>query len=297
MRRVTVIVNADDLGATPAVNAGIRRGAERGVITSATLMLTMPCWREAVDSVIRPLGLPVGLHLTLTDGRCLSAPEDIPLLVDERGVFRRSAEYLFQRLGFLPGGDALERQVRRELEAQLRAMADLGVAFTHLDSHQHIHMIPRIFGMLRELGPRYGLTRCRRVREPLFAAWPRDRSFPALRRKNWLKWAVIKTLAPGDFRPFAAPAAYMGLLSSGCPSHRCMARYLRAARPGDTVEIGVHPGLADDPPSACRDMSARSFAFSNAPERREELDLLCHERFAALVREAGGRLGSFAALS
>ncbi len=296
MRRIQVIVNADDLGAAPSVNAGIRRGAECGAVTSASLMLTMPYWEEALASVARPLGLPVGLHLSLTDGRCLSAPEDVPLLADERGVFRCSAESLFVRLGVLPGRRELIRQARMELEAQLRAAADLGIACTHFDSHQHVHMIPAIFAILRELGPRYGFRRCRFVREPFFAALPVDRPLPALRRANWLKWMVIRALSAPEARPFAAPAAYMGLLSSGCPSHRCMARYLRRARPGDVVEIGVHPGLADDPPEVCQNMSSRSFAFSNAPDRREELDLLCHEGFAALLQEAGAELVSFAAL-
>lgn len=296
MRRIGVIVNADDLGATPSVNAGIRRGAERGVVTSASLMLTMPCWEDALVTVARPLGLPVGLHLSLTDGHCLSAPEDVPLLVDGQGVFRCSAESLFVRLGVLPGRRELARQVRRELEAQLRAMADLDIRPTHFDSHQHVHMIPEIFAMLRELGPRYGFRRCRFVREPFFAALPVDRPLPAVRRANWLKWAILRFLAPPDAGPFVAPAAYMGLLSSGCPSHRCMARYLRHARPGDTVEIGVHPGLADDAPEIRRNMSPRSFAFSNAPDRREELDLLCHDDFAALLREVGAEPVSFAAL-
>ena len=98
-----LIVNADDFGLSDAVNAGIVEAHERGIVTSASLMVRRPATEAAVVlSAARP-ALAVGLHLDL--GR----PE-------ERG------------------------EVDAEIRAQLAAFrAALGRDPTHLDSHHHAH--------------------------------------------------------------------------------------------------------------------------------------------------------------
>jgi chitin disaccharide deacetylase len=60
-----LIVNADDLGMTEAVNDGIFQAHEHGIVTSASLMVGRPAAREAVDGLIGCPDLAVGLHLEL----------------------------------------------------------------------------------------------------------------------------------------------------------------------------------------------------------------------------------------
>ena len=43
-----LIVNADDFGLHPLINAGIIKGHQEGFITSTSLMPSAPCWQEAV---------------------------------------------------------------------------------------------------------------------------------------------------------------------------------------------------------------------------------------------------------
>ena len=43
-----LIVNADDFGLHPLINAGIIKGYKEGFITSTSLMPSAPCWQEAV---------------------------------------------------------------------------------------------------------------------------------------------------------------------------------------------------------------------------------------------------------
>ena len=63
-----LIVNADDLGRTPGINAGIFEAHDRGLVTSATLMVGYPAAVAAAREAAARPGLGVGLHVQLTGG-------------------------------------------------------------------------------------------------------------------------------------------------------------------------------------------------------------------------------------
>jgi chitin disaccharide deacetylase len=116
----TLIVNADDLGLSDAVNAGIVEAHERGIVTSASLMVRRAAAAEAVDVARRHPGLAVGLHL------------DFGEWVYEDGRWRVAYERCSSQE---------PREVEAECHAQVEAFRDLlGRDPTHLDSHQHVHM-------------------------------------------------------------------------------------------------------------------------------------------------------------
>src|SRR5206468_8347237 len=63
--RVRLIVNADDFGQSPGINAGVIRAHEDGVVTSASLMVR---WDAAADAAAYARAHPqlgVGLHVDL----------------------------------------------------------------------------------------------------------------------------------------------------------------------------------------------------------------------------------------
>lgn len=60
-----LIVNADDLGMSTAVNDGIFAAHEGGIVTSASLMVARPAAEEAAEALVRFPELAVGLHLEL----------------------------------------------------------------------------------------------------------------------------------------------------------------------------------------------------------------------------------------
>ncbi|MEK6710564.1 MAG: ChbG/HpnK family deacetylase [Nitrospinota bacterium] len=114
-----LIVNGDDFGLSPGVNAGTIAARERGILTSASLMARGPAAGEAAAYARRNLSLSVGLHLDLGEWVCREG----------------NWEILYQ---VAPAGDA--RAVRAEARRQLDAFRRLtGMEPTHLDSHQHVH--------------------------------------------------------------------------------------------------------------------------------------------------------------
>jgi chitin disaccharide deacetylase len=114
-----VIVNADDFGQSAGINRGIVAAHERGIVTSASLMVRWPAASAAAAYAREHPRLSVGLHVDLGESICRGGAW-IPLY--ER-VNRRDA-----------------RAVEAEIRAQLWLFRDLlGRDPTHLDSHQHAH--------------------------------------------------------------------------------------------------------------------------------------------------------------
>ena len=143
-----LIVNADDLGRTPGINAGIFAAHDRGLVTSATLMVGYPAAAAAArGAAVRP-GLGIGLHVQLTGGVPTLPPERVPSLVDAAGRLPRWPE----DLGAADPGEILA-EVRSQLD-RFRALA--GRPPSHLDSHHHSHRLPAVLAALvtiaRELG-------------------------------------------------------------------------------------------------------------------------------------------------
>jgi predicted glycoside hydrolase/deacetylase ChbG (UPF0249 family) len=111
-----LVVNADDFGACSGVNRGIVEAHRRGIVTSASLMVAVPGSEEAADLAREVPALSVGLHSSFQD---------------EKG----------QPIAALPDPGAC----RTALEAQVNRFRELpGRRPTHLDSHHHVHVRPRL---------------------------------------------------------------------------------------------------------------------------------------------------------
>jgi predicted glycoside hydrolase/deacetylase ChbG (UPF0249 family) len=131
------IVNADDFGQSAGINRGIVEAHQRGIVTSASLMVRWHAASEAAAAYARAHPrLSVGLHVDLGES-IYRGGEWIPLY--ERVDCR----------------DA--RAVEVEIRDQLSLCRELlGRDPTHLDSHQHAHLEEParsiLDGIARELG-------------------------------------------------------------------------------------------------------------------------------------------------
>ena len=116
MRDRLLIVNADDFGRSPGINAGVARAHEQGIVTSASLMVRWPAAREAAAYARRTASLGVGLHVDLAEWRHAAS----------------GWVQVYERVD----ADRVEQEVRDQLEL-FRSV--VGRDPTHLDSHQHVH--------------------------------------------------------------------------------------------------------------------------------------------------------------
>jgi len=156
--RVRLIVNADDFGMARPITDAIIDCHRRGIVTSTSWMANMPEAEHAARRAREVPGLGVGIHLNLTEGKPISPPDSIPLLVGTDGEFLPKAVQL-KRLG---SGKAIAEQIRGELAAQLQRARALGMDPTHCDSHHGIHGIAPVrramIDVLRTFGVRCART-------------------------------------------------------------------------------------------------------------------------------------------
>jgi predicted glycoside hydrolase/deacetylase ChbG (UPF0249 family) len=292
-----LIINADDLGIHPRINAGIVEAFERGILTSTTMLLTTPFLEETVRDVVRASRLPVGLHLSLTLGRALTRPAELPDLADGDGNLTRLSAAALLRLG-PPGGRrrGIYDQIHRELDAQLAAARRLDVPVTHVDTHQHVHMNPHIFAIVETLAEKYGVKRVRMCREPLFAFELTTGLSTNLRRRNPLKLAFLR-LRQWTIRPrLASPDRFFGVMYSGHVPPLAFARLLdRVARGHHVYEVAIHPGHPAPPGTRVYPQENYN-AFIMSAHREAECQLLIDPGVRALVEARGLRLMSFADL-
>ena len=98
-----LIVNADDFGASAAINQAVVRAHREGILTTASLMVNAPGLAEAVQLARENPRLGVGLHLTLLMGHAALPPDKIPGLANARGEFSNHPVGVGLRYFFQPG--------------------------------------------------------------------------------------------------------------------------------------------------------------------------------------------------
>lgn len=129
--RKRLIVNADDFGRTAGINKGVLQAHERGIVTSATMMVNYAPAAEAAAIARQNPALGIGLHVQLTGGAPALPPEQVRSLVDFQGRLPAKPDGLTQ---------ANPAEVLAEARAQLKRFRELmGRDPTHMDSHHHSH--------------------------------------------------------------------------------------------------------------------------------------------------------------
>lgn len=147
-----LVVNADDFGFTPDVNAGIAYAHERGILTATTLMANGDAFEDAVRLARRIPTLDVGCHLVLIQGKSLITGEPLPASwKDLLGAFmaRRLNPY-------------------RELRAQMEKITSVGIRPSHFDTHKHTHLLPNVFAAVVRLAQEFQVPF---LRLPFDANW------------------------------------------------------------------------------------------------------------------------------
>ena len=161
--RRRLIVNADDFGRSAAINEAVIRAHREGILTTASLMVNEPGFKEAVLLARENPKLGVGLHLTLLCGRAALSPDQIPGLVNARGEFTNSPagagfRYFFQR--------RLREQLKAEIEGQFTKFRATGLKLDHVNGHLHLHLHPVVFGILMQGNGQFGIERMRLTFDP-----------------------------------------------------------------------------------------------------------------------------------
>ncbi len=204
-------INADDFGFTRDVNAGIVQAHREGVLTSTTLMANGEAFENAMRLARETPALDIGCHLVLVQGRSLLDGTLLP-----KGPR--------QLVAALARG---EIDSYSEMRAQIEKLLAAGLKPTHLDTHKHTHLLPRIFRQVVRLASEFGIP---------YVRLPLDRT---VKLASW---------ADRFYRGFAVRSGvrltdhFLGFRLTGSLTEHTFAAVIRNLPDGFT-EFMCHPGL------------------------------------------------------
>lgn len=241
-----LIVNADDFNLTEGVTRGILDGHRLGIITSTTVMVNLPGLTRTRDLAREASGLGLGLHVNLTLGAPVLPVGAVPSLVDGAGHFVRDRSRVGES-GAMP-------EIRAEIAAQARRFEEVfGRRPTHLDTHYHMHRLPRILAAVLDVAGELGVPV--RALTPEMAVLIRGRGLSAVDR-------LIGEVGPDAY--WTTERLRECIRSMG----------------EDITELLCHPGYADE-----------ALAISSYTAQREgELRALCDPAVRAALAASGVRL-------
>ena len=259
-----IIVHADDLGETHAVNAAAMKALEVGTINSASLMVPCPWFPEIADYSKSHPEADFGLHLTLTSERVFYrwgpvAPADkVPSLLDQNGYFHHDWEQ----------NEHIDaKEVELELRAQIVRALAMGVRPTHLDSHQYrlIMSGKELFDVMLRVAHDYKL--------PVFVTRDWFAAYPYLQ----------VSLGPGDI-----VLDHTVTIEPEVPPEKWAEFYLTALKnlkPGVT-EFVIHPGFNDEELRA----ATRERSTWGAAWRQRDYDFFTSDQFRQVLAQQNIKL-------
>jgi predicted glycoside hydrolase/deacetylase ChbG (UPF0249 family) len=276
-----LVVNGDDFGLSESINDGIIRAHSHGILTSTSIAAAGAAFDTAVALARRHPTLDVGVHLTLTEERPAAPPECVPsLLADGERLWPNPTQFMRR---FLRGAIAI-REVAREFEAQLARVLEQGMRVTHLDGHQHLHVLPGIRQEVAALAQRHGIPFVRRPRERL-------RPFMLGDAHRFGRLAAMMTLnlvcGPRVRRGAAATDDFVGFYFGGRLNKANLMTLIAGLPRSGTCELMCHPG------SAATELRDRGGVY----DRHAECNALCDPDVRLELNARGVDLVSFADLS
>jgi predicted glycoside hydrolase/deacetylase ChbG (UPF0249 family) len=243
-----LIINADDFGLDARVSGAIAQCLDEGLINSFSVFPFRDAFHEdLLKSILsRHPDVRVGAHLALVGGTLKEHP----------GHFR---DFLVRYLTGRMPPSAVHDIWKSQLETLVR---HLGKArrIAHLDSHQHLHILPGLWPVARSLQHGFRIPRLRVPYESL------GRSV-TYRFPFGLGMQVLARL-----RADAESPAFLGFFSSTRftlqANHAALEQVL--LQPHRTFELMVHPALpADD--SAMAAETSGAGASPVAPSQEAEI--------------------------
>jgi hopanoid biosynthesis associated protein HpnK len=282
VRLKRLIVNGDDFGRSPEINAGILRAHREGILNSASLMVAEPYAREAGAMARDNPALDVGLHAVVCRGRSVLDSSRLGNAVGKPGEFIESPvaagmRYFFDR--------SLRAKMRDELRAQVERHLELIGYLNHIDGHLNFHVHPLFADILVGLAVEYRVPCIRLPRERVMTTLRLKRDHAA---RKLIESVIFWTLSSRTRRLMAehglkSTDALYGLHQSGHLSEEYVMGVIEKLRDG-TTELYFHPAvdIGGVPPPA---------------EAQLEVEILTSGRIRELIERKGIKLITYAELA
>lgn len=267
-----LIINADDFGLHEEINWGIYDAHHKGVLTSTTLIPCGTATLQASKLAKESPNLGIGVHLTLVGGLQPILPlSDIPSLVTSQGVFRNS-HLSFIRDWSIGKIDKIE--IENEWRAQIEKILDLDLPISHIDSHQHLHVLPGLQDLVPKLATQYRIPAIRIPKEP-YSFFETSSSTSPIRILSRTGLSFCAHQAKKKWNSLSSPDHFFGMLTGGNMTLKNWEKLIPLI-PVGVSEVMTHPG---------RNNRILSQPFSWGYHWQEELAALQSKEIAQWIKK------------
>lgn len=277
-----LIINGDDFGLHESINAGIIAAHQDGCLTSASIMAGGSAFDDAVMAARRYSSLGVGVHLTLVAARP-TAHGDVHTLVTRDGDF--FADYGIFVKRYLTG-QIDKKHIERELFCQMQKVVGAGISITHIDSHQHLHVLPGMTDLVVRLAQEFGVKKIRIPAEPIGYLGTGALKIGRFGGKTAL--TICASLARGKYRAngLGSTDHFFGMMAGGSMIKQEL-HHILSMLPDGVSEIMVHPGA---------DTASLAKVFPWRYHWQEEMESLKDREILDTIRRRDIRLIDYRAL-
>ena len=165
---IRLVVNADGFGMDAAITRGTLRAHREGIVTSTSVIGNCADPDAIRAELAHAPALGVGVHLTLTEGAPIARPSAIRSLLGPDERFPSQVRDVFLSWAKAePHADEIER----EFDAQVARLREAGLAIDHLDTREHVGVLPIVGRAVEAVARRHGIAGVRTAVERPTLAW------------------------------------------------------------------------------------------------------------------------------
>ncbi len=269
-----IILNADDLGFSKGVNDAILKANTEGYLSHASLMANTAYFDHAIAEILPNCPqLKVGVHVNLTCAAALLSGNILSINGELKNtfvtlLFRRKTKRVLEHL-------------EREIELQILKIKNAGVNISHIDGHEHVHIIPSINKIVRKLAKKHNIQRVREINENIFESYQfngRTASFA-----NVIKLLLLKFLSL--FNENSGEIGFYSMLNTCEINGKNLFPFLQNNKTYETVEVMVHPAILGlDSAEYFKGLDERFVKFLKDEHRKSEYDLCFDKKFENFLK-------------
>ena len=264
-----IILNADDLGFSLGVNDAILKANTDGYLSHASLMANTTYFDHAISEIIPNCPqLKVGVHVNLTCAAALLSGNILSINGELKNTF---ATLLFRRKT-----KRVLEDLEKEIELQILKIKKAGINISHIDGHEHVHIIPSVNKIVRKLAKKYNISRVREINENIIESYQfngRTASFA-----NMIKLLLLKSLSL--FNDKSKKVGFYSMLNTCEINAENLFPFLQKSKNYDVIEVMVHPGILGlDSAEYFESLDQRFVQFLKDEHRKSEYDLCFDKKF------------------